>query len=276
MNCAKNRNLCGPKQSSGQLYRKNNEHLIDTELSEIVSTVKQNKMIAFVAGSTGYVGQAVVANLARRNLECIAHIRPQSSSAARLQPRFESLGAQVDCVGWESDALSESLRTHRPSHVFCLVGTTRKQAGNEGMSDNIYERIDLRLTSMLIEAAKNSEQNPHFIYLSSIGAKSGAKSKYLQARGRAEEQIQESGLPYIIARPSFITGSDRDEARPLERVSASLSDGALALASLFGAKKLKTKYRSTSGTELAQRLVELGLAGELGIFEGASLTRVGR
>ncbi|MBL4634680.1 MAG: NAD(P)H-binding protein [Kofleriaceae bacterium] len=238
--------------------------------------MKQNKRIAFVAGSTGYVGQAVVAALRDRNLECIAHIRPQSSSAVRLQPHFESLGAKVDCVAWELDALSESLRAHKPSHVFCLIGTTRKQAAAEGMSDNIYERIDLRLTSMLIEAARNSGQSPRFVYLSSIGAKSGAKSKYLQARGRAEEMLQESGLPYVIARPSFITGSDRDEARPLERVTASLSDGALSLVSLFGAKKLKKKYQSTSGTEFAHRLVDLALGSEQGIFEGASLSGVSR
>lgn len=233
--------------------------------------MSDNSKTAFVAGSTGYVGQAVVAELRSRDIQCIAHIRPQSSRLERLGPHFESLGAQVESTPWEILALQKTLQRGQVSHVFCLIGTTRKQAGAEGVQGNIYEQVDLRLTEALVGAAKNSEIQPRFIYLSSIGAKADAKSKYLQARGKAEATLKLSGLSYVIARPSFITGSGRDEFRPLERMSASLSDGVLGLASLFGAKKLKRKYESSSAGLLARRLVEKSLSGEQGIFEGASL-----
>ena len=69
-----------------------------------------------------------------------------------------------------------------------------------------------------------------------------------------------SGLPYLIAQPAFITGDDRDEARPLERFSARAADGLLDAAARVGARRLRDRYGSMSGTELADSLVRLALA----------------
>ncbi len=71
--------------------------------------------------------------------------------------------------------------------------------------------------------------------------------------------MRESGLPYVIARASFITGPDRDEPRLGERVAAAASDGALAVAGLLGARRLRARYRSITNTELARSLVRLAL-----------------
>ena len=48
------------------------------------------------------------------------------------------------------------------------------------------------------------------------------------SREVVERAVAGSGLPYAIARPSFITGPDRDEFRPGERIGAMVSDAALA------------------------------------------------
>lgn len=226
---------------------------------------------AFVTGSTGYVGQAVVAELGSRDLGIVAHIRPDSRRLADLGPRFESLGAELCTAPWDVGPLTEALHEHAVTHVFCLIGTTRKQAAAEGLGGNIYERVDLGLTKLLVEAATKVEHTPRFIYLSSIGASAQARSGYLKARGQAENAVASSGLPYVIARPSFITGSDRDEARPAERIGAAIADGALSAIGALGGKKLKAKYESTTASELATRLVERALGDDTGIFEGASL-----
>ncbi|HEX5831522.1 MAG TPA: hypothetical protein VFY16_11110, partial [Gemmatimonadaceae bacterium] len=69
--------------------------------------------------------------------------------------------------------------------------------------------------------------------------------------------IRESGLPYLIARPAFISGPDRSEFRPLERLAAIASDRALGVLAAFGARRLRDRFRSISGRELADALVTL-------------------
>jgi len=62
-------------------------------------------------------------------------------------------------------------------------------------------------------------------------------------------------------RPSIITG-DRDDSRAGERTAAIVGDGLLAVARVFGAKKLRERYRSTTPDVLAAALIRLGEAPE--------------
>lgn len=237
------------------------------------SADNRSTAVALVAGSTGYVGQAVVGALCERGITTIAHIRPGSSKLDRLSPALQRLGASVDTSAWDVDALTKTISRNRVTHVFLLIGTTRKQASAEGIEGDIFEHIDLRLTSMLIEAAAQQATPPRFVYLSSIGANPTARSKYLGARGKAEAKLIASGLSHIIARPSFITGADRDEPRPAERIGAAIADGALSVAGVFGGRKLQKKYQSTSASELAQRLIDHALGQGTGVFEGPELLK---
>ena len=68
-----------------------------------------------------------------------------------------------------------------------------------------------------------------------------------------------SGLSYVIARPAFITGPDREEDRPLERVGAVVSDGALKLLSAVGGRSLHARFRSITSERLARALVGAAL-----------------
>jgi uncharacterized protein YbjT (DUF2867 family) len=82
-----------------------------------------------------------------------------------------------------------------------------------------------------------------------------ATNPYLVARWKAESVLRASGLPYTIARPSFVTGPGRDESRPAERVAAAIVDATAGVARLFGADRLAGSVRSMTGTELADGLV---------------------
>jgi uncharacterized protein YbjT (DUF2867 family) len=215
---------------------------------------------AFVAGATGYTGRAVVEELRRRGLETVAHVRPGSSSLETLGPRFEALGARVDTTPWEPEAMRATLAGLRPTVVFALLGTTAKRAKGEGMeSEEAYERVDYGLTALLIDAAAALPEPPRFLYLSSLGAEPGTKNAYLAARVKAEAKLRESGLPHTVARPSFVTGSDREESRPMERTAAVVADAALAFAGLLGATSLRDRYSSLAAAALAKALVAAGL-----------------
>jgi uncharacterized protein YbjT (DUF2867 family) len=213
--------------------------------------------IAFVAGATGYTGREVVPLLVGRGVRTIAHVRADSANAEEWRERFESVGAAVDNTPWGGAEMTQTLSVLQPTHVFSLLGTTRarrRAAAARGVAES-YENVDYGLTSLLIRAAIASGSKPRFVYLSSFGVREHATNPYLVARWRAESLLRASGLPYTIARPSFITGPGRDESRPLERVGAAAGNVAGLLLRLVGANRLGASLRSMTGRELAEGLV---------------------
>lgn len=233
-----------------------------------------SESIAFVAGATGYTGRAVVEALVARGVTTVAHVRPDSPRREQWAERWRGEGAQVDTTPWELDALRERFQKLSPTLVFALLGTTRSRARSEGKSAvDAYEAIDHGLTMMLYEAANACEEAPRFVYLSATGLREGTKNPYMAVRLRVEHSLREGTLPYTIVRPSFITGSDRDEPRPGERVAASVSDAALNVVGLLGARKLRERYRSTTNVDLAEGIVRVALdpAFEGGVAEAEQL-----
>ncbi len=228
-------------------------------------------MTAFVLGATGFVGREVVRQLCVRGANTIAHVRPDSKQLAEWQTRFGELGATVDTTAWDAPALAARFREAKPAQIYICIGTTRSKAKTDAIEGNIYEKVDYGLTALAVEAAKASEIKPRLVYLSSVGADRTARSAYLAWRGKAEDAVMQSGLPWIVARPSNITG-ERDESRVGEKAAGVVGDGLLAVVGLFGGKKVRDRYRSTTPDVLASALIRLGEATDANqIVDGADL-----
>lgn len=227
-------------------------------------------MTAFVLGATGFVGREVVRQLCVRGGKPVAHVRPDSSKLGEWRTTFGALGAAVDASPWNAAVMATALREFRASSLYILIGTTRSKAKSDQVSGDIYQQIDRGLTEIAVDAAKQIG-GIKLIYLSSVGADAKASSAYLKARGQAEDAVRGSGLPWMIARPSFIVG-ERDEKRLGETIGAGIGDGLLAVAGLFGGKQLRAKYRSTSADVLASALIRIGESAEHSkIVEGDDL-----
>jgi nucleoside-diphosphate-sugar epimerase len=236
----------------------------------------RSSVVAWVAGATGYTGRAVVARLAAQGTDVRAHVRPDSRGLQRWTDEFAAQGATVEVVAWEPAAIEAALRRVAPTQVYALLGTTvarARAAERAGEAPADYERVDVGMTLMLLNACRTLSNPPRFVYLSSIGAHPRARGAYLQARARVEEELRRSGVPYTIARPSFITGPDRDESRPLERAAATVGDAALSLLGAFGARRLAARWRSTSNVSLAEALVRAAAdpAAENSVLESEQL-----
>lgn len=217
-------------------------------------------MRVFVAGATGYTGREVVRILCERGVETIAHVRPDSSQLNYWKATFEAMGATVDTTPWEEDAFSKALATYSPDRVFALLGTTRARKGtSKDPANETYMAIDYGLSAMLLRAAESSPSKPSFIYLSSYGVKASSPSSYIQARHRLEEELRGSSLKYLIVRPAFISGEDRDESRPAERIGSVVSDGLLKGLSLVGFADVHNRFASINATTLALGMVSAGL-----------------
>lgn len=219
---------------------------------------------AFVAGATGFTGREVVRFLVGRGIVTYAHVRPDSPRREEWQQRLARQGAQTDCTPWEENAMAANLAGRRPAYVFALLGTTRRrmqQAGRVGLDPHSqsYQSVDYALTALLLRAAMAAGSRPRFIYLSAAGVNERARSPYYQARARMEAELKASGLPFLIARPSLISGPGRDEPRPGERIGAAIVDRLLRVARLFGGSRLEARYASTTNAALAEALVRLAL-----------------
>lgn len=225
---------------------------------------KHSEAIALVAGATGYTGREVVAALRARGITTLAHVRPDSPRLPEWRERFASLGAETDTTPWDERAFTDLLRARRPTLLYALQGTTKArmrshERGGEDPDAATYEAVDYGLTALLVRAAVAARLEARFVYLSSAGTGPSARGAYLRARWKAEECVRQSGLPYVVARPSFITGADRDESRRMERFGAAATDRLLSVAGVFGLRRLRDRYRSTSNVVLAEALVRVGL-----------------
>jgi len=220
-----------------------------------VSYRTQMDRSAFVAGATGYTGREVVRQLRDRGVRTVAHVRV-GSVASRWVDAFRGWGAEVDEVPWDPGALRDALGRARPDVVFSLVGTTRARAKRESLqAEDIYDAVDFRLHAMLVDAVSAACPNARLVYLSSLGADASSRNPYLAARGRSERKLVESGLPFTIARPSFISGPDRDRPRRLERITAQAADRLLGLAGALGARGVRERYRPIDNVSLARALI---------------------
>ena len=245
--------------------------------------------VAFVAGATGYTGREVVRELRARGIETIAHVRPDSLALTRWRGEFEALGARVDTTPWDEAAMRATFDAFRPTLVFALIGTTRARAARAAKSSarsaavsaapsaaisaarsaamfaarstepDSYETVDYALSSLLIRVAAAAVPAARLVYLSAAGTRTGTRNPYLAVRVRVERELVESGLAFTIARPAFVSGSDRLESRPAERVGAIVGDAALALLGALGARQFQRRWSSITGTELARGLVRTAL-----------------
>lgn len=218
-------------------------------------------MTAFVLGATGFVGREVVRQLCVRGTKTLAHVRPDSKSLAEWRAKLAELGAEIDTTTWDPAELAARWRVVQPAQIYVLIGTTRGRAKADSVEGDIYEKIDLGLTQIAVEGARASETRPRLVYLSGIGADATARGAYMRARGKAEDVVRGSGLPWVIARPAIITG-ERDESRLGERTAAVVGDGLLAVAGVLGGKQLRARYKSTTPDILASALIRIGEAPE--------------
>lgn len=212
-----------------------------------------------MAGASGYVDGHVAAELLRRDVPTIAHVRPGSPDLERASARLAGLGATLDSTPWEAGAMEATFAHRPPTHVFALVGTTRARMRRDPTGEESYESVDLFTTELLIGAARRLPRAPRFLYLSSIGTSARARGAYLRTRWRAEEAVRASGLPFTIVRAPLISGNDREESRPLERAAALVLGPLIDTAQKLSGTAVGARWRPIDGAELAYRLVQAAL-----------------
>lgn len=200
-----------------------------------------------VAGATGLVGQELIRLL---------HERPEVSFTAlvRQEGRLKHLSDRVREVVFDFGSAADygRLGTEIPCEVLlCALGTTLKAAG----SPEAFRAVDFGIPKRLLDRLRQLEPPPVLGLVSSAGA-DHPRGLYLQVKADLEQEVLDSGLPYVIARPGLLLG-ERAEPRPLERLAAAcLGRPYLALARAFLPRSRKVwKYAPIEAEKVAAALV---------------------
>src|SRR6266536_1438320 len=142
-----------------------------------------------VVGATGNLGGAVTRMLLAQGQPVRILVRPQSD----YQPLAEA-GAQVVLGDLKQpgslDAACQGADT---------VITTANSAARGG--EDTVQTVDLEGNRNLIDAAKAAGIR-QFIFVSVLGADPNSPVPFIQAKGKTEDALRESGIPYTILAPN--------------------------------------------------------------------------
>jgi len=152
--------------------------------------------LILVTGGTGFVGGHVVHELRGRDLPVRCLVRDLRRGA-----KLAAWGCEVV----EGDVTNgESLRgaVAGVDTVIHLVGI------RQGRREQ-FQRVMVEGTRDLLAAA-NAVGVRRFVHMSALGTSEETKElvPYYEAKWENEKQVQGSGLPYVIFRPSFVFGPD--------------------------------------------------------------------
>jgi len=145
-----------------------------------------------ITGSTGLVGQRLVARAADRDMVCL--VRP-----APLPRRFAP-GVSVHVITADVDDLPAlRMAMHGVTSIVHLASISSPKGGHS------IDSINIGGTQNVVEAAHEAGVR-RIVFTSLIGADPHSAYPYLRSKGKAEETIRSSGLDYTILQVSAVYG----------------------------------------------------------------------
>lgn len=156
-------------------------------------------MKVFLTGSTGFVGKGILARLEKEGHEVVCLVRPGSQ---KRRSQIDQIAPQMKWVtGDLMDTSSLAAAMKDCEAVIHLVGIIREKPSK----DITFSRIHVEGTKNLLTAAKQAGIK-RFVHMSALGAREQATSAYHRTKYEAEQLVRNSGIPYVIFRPSVIFG----------------------------------------------------------------------
>ncbi len=152
-------------------------------------------MKILITGGTGFVGRYLVSFL-KEKYELILPVRSIKRAMAIL-----GTYPTIEYIPFLDDLYSVVKETH-PDVIINLLGIL-----NETKKET-FEKVHIDYTKQLVNAAIEVGFI-NFIQMSALGADKHSKSRYAKTKAVAEEYVINSGLKYVIFRPSIILGKEQ-------------------------------------------------------------------
>jgi NADH dehydrogenase len=162
-----------------------------------------------VTGGTGFVGTHVCRALIARGFLPRLLVREGSEWKIPEDVRMACRVTPGDVTNRESVEYA----VQGTVAVVNLVGIIREFPG-QGVT---FERLHVDGTRYVADAARRWEVS-RLIHMSALGARPGGPTGYFDTKGRAEEIVRQSGVPWTIFRPSVIFGPGDGFINELSRI----------------------------------------------------------
>jgi uncharacterized protein YbjT (DUF2867 family) len=208
--------------------------------------------LILVTGGSGFVGGHVVHELRGRDLPVRCLVR-DLRGGAKL--------AAWGCELVEGDLTDpESLRA-AAAGVDTIIHLVAIRQGRREQ----FRRIMVEGTRDLLAAAKASGAQ-RFVHMSALGTTEATKDlvPYYGAKWENEEQVQGSGIPYVIFRPSFVFGPDGGilptfvKLAKLTPVTPIIGSGRQRIQPIWAEDLAKYFAEAVERDDVAGRVFELG------------------
>lgn len=151
--------------------------------------------LVLVTGATGFVGKHLVRGLldGGYTVRCLVRSDPSRLGLPEAPDRLQvSRGDIFDAAALQAAAADVDTVIH-------LVGIIREPPGSS------FWRVHVDGTVNVLAAAVRAGAS-RFLHMSALGTREDARSRYHQSKWAAEQEVQRSGLRYLILRPSVIYG----------------------------------------------------------------------
>ena len=159
---------------------------------------KDENLVIAVDGASGYLGNHLVAMLAKKNLPVRAIVHEKA--AAEDCEFLLSTGAEL--FKCELNESSQNLKSALEG-VSCLVHLVGSIAPKKGEK---LEDLHAGQLKGVLSACRNSKTK--IVLITALGSSSKADSLYHRSKFESESLLIASGLPYVILRPSLIIGKE--------------------------------------------------------------------
>ena len=154
-----------------------------------------------VVGATGIVGGMIARRLLEEGKEVRVLVRRDSPSSQLVQQGLATSAEELIEAG--ARPVHGDLRDRASLDVAVegveTVITTANSAFRGGADDP--HSVDLEGNRNLIESARGASVE-HFIFVSLLGADPAHPAPFMQAKGRSESTLRESGMEYTILAPT--------------------------------------------------------------------------
>jgi NADH dehydrogenase len=147
-----------------------------------------------ITGGTGFIGPKIVHALRTKGFDVRALARTPTRAS-----RLAGWGAEV-VAGDVTDPVSLGAAASGCTHVIHLVAIIRGKPAD-------FDRVMTQGTRDVVAAAKDAGVE-RFVLMSALGTTATGAVPYFRAKWQMERAVVESGLEYVVFRPSFVFGGD--------------------------------------------------------------------
>jgi uncharacterized protein YbjT (DUF2867 family) len=154
-------------------------------------------MKVLVTGASGFVGSHTVEALIGAGHEVVGFSRSLPKGERNKAKATYRTG--VDVANAESFSIEDFADIDAVVHLVGIIAERRPS--------QTFQRIHVDGTRNIVNAAKTAGVS-RIVYLSAIGSSPDSPSEYSRTKAAAEKFVSESGVDFVILRPSIILGKD--------------------------------------------------------------------